>query len=81
VVQKLELVTCGYVGERRFSDAPLHRFGRAGAVEIQKMQSLLRYICERGFEHHVAANLSNLAGIVDEAAIRYLGWEIYWRSN
>jgi L-fucose isomerase-like protein len=27
-------------------------------VEIPKMQELLRYICENGFEHHVAANFS-----------------------
>ena len=25
-------------------------------------------ICERGFEHHVAANLSTVASAVDEAA-------------
>ncbi len=33
-------------------------FGGAGVVEIPRMQELLRYICENGFEHHVAANLS-----------------------
>jgi L-fucose isomerase-like protein len=71
----------GYVGEGRFTDDPLNTFGGAGVVEIPKMQALLRYICERGFEHHVAANLSNVAGIVHEAAIRYLGWETYWHAN
>jgi L-fucose isomerase-like protein len=71
----------GYVGEGRFTDDPLDTFGGAGVVEIPKMQSLLRYICERGFEHHVAANLSNVAAIVREAATRYLGWETYWHGN
>ena len=42
------------------------------------MQALLRHICENGFEHHVAANLSSVAGIVYEAATKYLGWEMYW---
>jgi L-fucose isomerase-like protein len=41
------------------------------------MQKLLRYICETGFEHHVAANFSQTASAVYEAAVRYLGWEMY----
>ena len=42
----------------RFTDDPLNTFGGAGVVEIPNMQELLRYICENGFEHHVAANFS-----------------------
>ena len=49
----------GYVGEGAFTDDPLNTFGGAGVVEIPEMQKLLRYICENGFEHHVAANLSS----------------------
>jgi L-fucose isomerase-like protein len=66
----------GYVGEGRFTDDPLMTFGGAGVVEIPEMQKLLRYICERGFEHHVAANLSNVASAVYEATTRYLGWDM-----
>ena len=51
-------------------------FGGAGVVRIPKLQSLLRYICERGFEHHVAANLSSVAGAVHEATTKYLGWNV-----
>jgi L-fucose isomerase-like protein len=71
----------GYVGEGRFTDDPLNTFGGAGVVEIPKMQKLLHYICENGFEHHVAANLSSVAGAVHEAAIRYLGWDMYWHER
>jgi len=71
----------GYVGEGRFTDDPLNTFGGAGVVEIPKMQKLLHYICENGFEHHVAANLSSVAGAVHEAATRYLGWETYWHER
>src|SRR5438876_5774433 len=73
----------GYVGEGRFTDDPMNTFGGAGVVEIPKMQKLLHYICENGFEHHVAANLSTVASAVHEATTRYLGWEMYWheRSN
>jgi L-fucose isomerase-like protein len=49
-------------------------------VHIRNLQGLLRYICERGFEHHVAANLSSVAASVREAATRYLGWDIYNHS-
>ena len=71
----------GYVGEGRFTDDPLNTFGGAGVVEIPKMQKLLHYICENGFEHHVAANLSSVAGSVYEAATRYLGWETLWHER
>jgi L-fucose isomerase-like protein len=71
----------GYVGEGRFTDDPLSTFGGAGVVEIPRMQKLLRFICESGFEHHVAANLSRVASAVHEATIRYLGWEMYWHEG
>ena len=48
----------GYVGEGDFTDDPLNTFGGAGVVEIPNMQKLLHYICENGFEHHVAANFA-----------------------
>jgi len=67
----------GYVGQGEFTRDPLETFGGAGVVRIPKMQKLLRYICENGFEHHVAANFSQTAGAVSEAASRYLGWEMY----
>ncbi|HJT68972.1 MAG TPA: L-fucose/L-arabinose isomerase family protein [Terriglobales bacterium] len=70
----------GYVGEGRFTDDPLNTFGGAGVVEIPKMQKLLHYICENGFEHHVAANLSTVASAVHEATTRYLGWDMYWHE-
>jgi L-fucose isomerase-like protein len=68
----------GYVGEGSFTNDPLTTFGGAGVVKIQNMQTLLRYICENGFEHHVAANLSaGAAAAVYEAATKYMGWDIY----
>jgi L-fucose isomerase-like protein len=68
---------CGYVGEGTFTDDPLDTFGGAGVVHIPGLQELLRFICENGFEHHVAANLSTVAGVVHEATTRYLGWDVY----
>jgi L-fucose isomerase-like protein len=71
----------GYVGEGQFTDDPLETFGGAGVVEIPQMQKLLRFICEQGFEHHVAANFSTVAAAVYEATTRYYGWEMYWHGR
>ncbi|HEY7391416.1 MAG TPA: L-fucose/L-arabinose isomerase family protein [Bryobacteraceae bacterium] len=67
----------GYVGEGEFTSDPLDTFGGAGVVRIPRMQELLRYICEQGFEHHVAANLATVGNAVHEATARYLGWDVH----
>jgi L-fucose isomerase-like protein len=67
-------VVRGYTGAGRFTDDPLQTFGGAGVAEIPQLQKLLKYICREGFEHHVAANFSNVSKSIHEAA-RYLGWE------
>lgn len=67
----------GYVGEGEFTSDPLETFGGAGVVRISRMQELLRYICESGFEHHVAASLSQSADAVYEATTKYLGWDVH----
>ncbi len=68
----------GYLGEGAFTSDPLETFGGVGVVRIERLQQLLRFICERGFEHHVAASLSQCAAAVHEAASKYLGWDVYW---
>jgi L-fucose isomerase-like protein len=71
----------GYVGEGNFTNDSLNTFGGVGVVQIPELQKLLHYICENGFEHHVAANFSTTAAAVHEAAARYLGWQMYWHKN
>lgn len=71
----------GYSGTGVFTDDPLETFGGAGVVKIPQMQKLLRYICENGFEHHVAANFSTVADVVHEATSRYMGWDMYAHGN
>jgi L-fucose isomerase-like protein len=68
----------GYTGAGKFTDDPLETFGGAGVAEIPQLQKLLRYICREGFEHHVAANFSEVSKAVHEAAVRYLGWESHY---
>jgi len=67
-----------YLGEGAFTDDPLDTFGGYGVVHIPNLQGLLRYACENGFEHHVAANRSQVASAVAEALGKYLGWEVYY---
>jgi L-fucose isomerase-like protein len=71
----------GYTGDGVFTSDPLNTFGGAGVVEIPHLQRLLHYICENGFEHHVAANFSTVAAAIHEATTRYLGWQMYWHRN
>ena len=66
----------GYVGTGSFTTDPLNTFGGVGVAHIPRLQQLLRFICERGFEHHVAASLSIVGDAVQEAATRYLGWDV-----
>jgi L-fucose isomerase-like protein len=55
----------------------LKTFGGFGVIQVPQLQKLLRHICENGFEHHVAINLSQTASAVDEALGKYLGWDVY----
>jgi L-fucose isomerase-like protein len=70
-----------YVGEGELTDDPLKTFGGFGVVRIPNLQKLLRYICENGYEHHVAINLSQTASAVEEALGKYLGWELYHHAG
>ena len=71
----------GYTGPGRFTDDPLETFGGAGVAEIPQLQKLLKYICREGFEHHVAANFSDVSKAIHEAATVYLGWESHYHPE
>ena len=66
-----------YIGEGELTNDPLKTFGGYGVVKIRDFQKLLRYICENGFEHHVAVNPTRIATGTHEALSKYLGWEVY----
>jgi len=70
----------GYLGQGAFTDDPLKTFGGFGVVEIPDLQNLLKFICQKGFEHHVAVNLSSTADVLYEAFTMYLGIEIYYHN-
>jgi L-fucose isomerase-like protein len=66
-----------YVGEGELTDDPLLTFGGYGVVRVPDFQRLLRYICENGFEHHVAITPGLVADAVAEALGKYAGWDVY----
>jgi L-fucose isomerase-like protein len=69
-----------YVGEGELTEDPMTTFGGYGVAQIPRLQTLLHHICENGFEHHVAINLSLVAGAVHEALSKYLGWDVYYHN-
>jgi L-fucose isomerase-like protein len=66
-----------YVGEGYFTDDPLETFGTRAVVKVPGLQSLMRYICKNGFEHHVSMNASHTAAVLAEAFTSYFGWEVH----
>jgi L-fucose isomerase-like protein len=66
-----------YLGEGELTNDPLDTFGGFGVAKIPNLQGLLAHICENGFEHHTAINLSQVAKPVNEALGKYLGWSVY----
>ncbi len=76
-----EGLIAAYLGEGQFTDDPLDTFGGYGVAEIPDLQVLLQYICENGFEHHVAVNHSESARAVYEAFDNYMGWDVYWHEG
>jgi L-fucose isomerase-like protein len=66
-----------YIAEGALTNDAATTWGGIGVVQIPRLQQLLNYMCKQNFEHHVAINLSNVAGSVVEAVQEYLGWKIY----
>jgi len=66
-----------YVGEGSLTDDPLKTFGNRAVAHIPRLQELMRYICEQGFEHHVVMNASRTGEVLAEAFGKYLGWDVH----
>ena len=70
-------VISAYTGEGEFTNDKLQTFGGYGVMKIPNLQTLMQYICNMGFEHHVAVNRSQKAWAIAEALDNYMGWEVY----
>ena len=70
-------VISAYVGQGEFTNDKLDTFGGYGVIKIANLQSLMRYVCRMGFEHHVAVSKVEKADAIAEALDNYMGWEVY----
>lgn len=66
-----------YAGEGQLTDDPLDTFGHRAVAHIQNLQSLMKYICKNGFEHHVAMTKGHVAESLNEAFSTYMGWDYF----
>lgn len=66
-----------YTGIGKISNDPLDTVGCRAVAQIPQLEKLLRYICENGFEHHVAINHADVADILKEAFEKYLNIACY----
>lgn len=69
-----------YVGQGLFTDDPLECDGGFGVCEVPGLQNLLDFLCQNGYEHHVAMNRGHYADALEEAFSKYLGWDVYNHS-
>ena len=67
-----------YVGEGKLTDDELLTFGTRAVAHVPQLQSLMRYVCREGFEHHVVMTCSKTAAVLNEAFGNYLGWDTHW---
>lgn len=66
-----------YVGEGEFLPDKLDSFGGLALCKINNLQGLMDYMCNNGFEHHVAMSRSLSANVLKEALGKYMGFEVY----
>ncbi|MCX6090825.1 MAG: L-fucose/L-arabinose isomerase family protein [Atribacterota bacterium] len=69
-----------YIAEGEITTDKFDTFGGIGVVQIDNLQDLLAFLCENGFEHHVAVNLAYTGDILYEAFEKYLGFDTYWHN-
>lgn len=66
-----------YLGEGCITDDPYGMDGCIAVTKVDNLQTLMKYICKNGFEHHVAMCRGNVKDILQEAIESYLGWNLY----
>ncbi len=69
-----------FLAEGNYTDDPLNTYGGYGVIVIPNLQKALKKLCIGGFAHHVAATLNQVAEIVYEALVNYLGWNVLYHK-
>lgn len=66
-----------YLGTGEITDDPYGMDGCIAVTKVNNSQTLMKYICKNGFEHHVAMVRNDVKEILNEAIEDYLGWNLY----
>ena len=66
-----------YLGTGEITDDPYGMDGCIAVTKVNNLQTLIKYICKNGFEHHVAMVRNDVKEILNEAIEDYLGWNLY----
>ena len=51
-------------------------FGTGVVFENKNLEEIFRYMCENGYKHHVAIAKGEWSDCVEEALVKYLGYNI-----
>ncbi len=70
----------GYLGEAEFTDDPFDMDGGIAVCKVPQLRKLLSYMCQNGFEHHVAMARSHCADVLREAISKYVKWDLYFHE-
>lgn len=62
-----------YLGTGEITDDPYGMDGCIAVTKVNNLQTLMKYICKNGFEHHVAMVRNDVKEILNEAIEDYLG--------
>lgn len=65
-----------YGGEGNFTDDKYDMDGGIAVCRVPGLNSLMNYVCENGFEHHVAMVRGHFLSSISEAVVKYLGWNL-----
>ena len=66
-----------YLGTGEITDDPYGMDGCIAVTKVNNLQTLMKYICKNGFEHHVAMVRNDVKEILNEAIEDDLGWNLY----
>ncbi len=64
-----------YSGEGEFMKEEYGMDGGIAVCKVPNLNGVMEHICRNGYEHHVAMVRGNVGAIVEDALVRYLGWE------
>ena len=65
-----------YGGEGEFTDDEYGMDGGIAVCRVPGLNNVMNHICTEGFEHHVAMVRGHYGDIIEEALLKYLGWEL-----